>query len=48
MTPENLSRAFSALKPYGVVVDGTDIRLSKLADLKTLAKPTPLIDNRDV
>lgn len=47
MTPENLSRAFGRLKPYGVSVVGADIRLSKIADLETLAKPTPLIDEQD-
>lgn len=47
MTPENLSRAFGTLKPYGVSVVGADIRLSKLAELETFAKPTPLIDGRD-
>jgi CRP/FNR family transcriptional activator FtrB len=47
MTPENLSRAFGTLKPYGVSVDGADIRLSKIADLESLAKPTPLIDDLD-
>ena len=45
MTPENLSRAFAALKPYGVEVKGRDIQLSKPADLRNLAKPTPLIDD---
>jgi CRP/FNR family transcriptional activator FtrB len=45
MTPENLSRAFATLKPYGVLVDGADIRLSKIEDLKTLAKPNPFIDD---
>ncbi len=44
MTPENLSRAFGTLRPYGVDVDGPDIRLTKLADLKVLAKPNPQID----
>ena len=48
MTPENLSRAFGTLKPYGVVVEGLDIRLSKLEDLQTLAKPAPLIDDQAV
>jgi len=47
MTPENLSRAFGTLKPYGVSVDGADIQLSKLTDLETFAKPTPLIDEHD-
>jgi CRP/FNR family transcriptional activator FtrB len=45
MTPENLSRAFGTLGPYGVEVDGGQIRLSKIRDLKILAKPTPLIDD---
>lgn len=45
MTPENLSRAFSTLAPYGVAVNGAEIDLSKLKDLETLAKPTPLIDD---
>ena len=45
MTPENLSRAFATLRPYGVVVDGATIILSNMRDLKTLAKPTPLIDD---
>lgn len=47
MTPENLSRAFGTLKPYGISVDGTDIQLNKLTDLETFAKPTPLIDEHD-
>jgi CRP/FNR family transcriptional regulator, transcriptional activator FtrB len=47
MTPENLSRAFSTLAPYGVVVNGAEIALNKLKDLETLAKPTPLIDDPD-
>lgn len=47
MTPENLSRAFSTLGPYGVVVNGGEIELTKLKDLETLAKPTPLIDDPD-
>ncbi len=45
MTPENLSRAFATLRPYGVEVDGPRIRLTKLKDLEVLAKPTPLIDD---
>ncbi|RME63798.1 MAG: transcriptional regulator [Alphaproteobacteria bacterium] len=45
MTPENLSRAFNTLRPYGVAVDGRSVRVSKLPDLITLAKPTPLIDD---
>ncbi len=46
MTPENLSRAFNTLKPYGVDVDGATVRLSDLKALETLAKPNPLIDGR--
>jgi CRP/FNR family transcriptional activator FtrB len=46
MTPENLSRAFATLKPYGVRVSGADVRLDKIRDLETLAKPSPLIDLR--
>lgn len=46
MTPENLSRAFNTLKPYGVDVDGATVKLSDLKSLETLAKPNPLIDER--
>lgn len=45
MTPENLSRAFATLRPYGVRIDGPKVRLDKVDDLRTLAKPTPLIDD---
>lgn len=45
MTPENLSRAFATLKPYGVEVDGPDIHLSMIDDLKVIAKPNALIDD---
>jgi len=45
MTPENLSRAFATLRPYGVRVDGAQIHLHKIDDLGVLAKPTPLIDD---
>ena len=45
MTPENLSRAIKALRPYGVLIEGQDIEVTKLDDLKGLAKPTPLIDD---
>ncbi|MGF1627887.1 MAG: cyclic nucleotide-binding domain-containing protein [Kiloniellaceae bacterium] len=45
MTPENLSRAFATLKPYGVEVNGREIRLNQLTDLRALAKPSPLIDD---
>ncbi len=46
MTPENLSRAFNTLKPYGVDVDGSLVRLNDLEGLTTLAKPNALIDDR--
>jgi len=45
MTPENLSRAFGTLKPYGVVVNGSDVELTSPEDLAALAKPNPLIDD---
>lgn len=46
MTPENLSRAFNTLKPYGVEVDGSKVRLTDMKSLLTLAKPNHLIDER--
>lgn len=45
MTPENLSRAFKALQPYGVSVNGTRIIIGNQADLERFAKPNPLIDD---
>lgn len=48
MTPENLSRAFNTLKACGVEVDGARIRLTDMASLERLAKPTPLIDDAAV
>ncbi|MEI4263704.1 helix-turn-helix domain-containing protein [Roseovarius sp. D0-M9] len=45
MTPENLSRAFKGLQPYGVIVNGTRITISDQAGLERFAKPNPLIDN---
>lgn len=45
MTPENLSRAFKGLQPYGVTVDGTRITIGNQADLVRFAKPNPLIDD---
>lgn len=45
MTPENLSRAFRGLKPYGVTVDGTRIRIADRDDLVRFARPNPLIDD---
>jgi len=46
MTPENLSRAFGTLRPYGVTVNGAEVQLSLIADLRRLAKPDPLIENQ--
>lgn len=48
MTPENLSRAFGTLGPYGVAVNGSDILLSDLDALARLAKPNPLIDDPEI
>lgn len=48
MTPENLSRAFNTLKPYGVKVDGPEIQLEDLGSLEILAKVDPLIDDRQI
>ncbi|MGR3762180.1 cyclic nucleotide-binding domain-containing protein [Roseobacteraceae bacterium NS-SX3] len=45
MTPENLSRAFKSLQPYGVEVAGAKVILKDLADLERFAKPSPLIDD---
>ena len=45
MTPENLSRAFKGLQPYGVVVNGNHISIKDRKDLERFAKPSPLIDD---
>lgn len=45
MTPENLSRAFKGLQPYGVQVVGTHIRIEDQIELERFAKPDPLIDD---
>lgn len=45
MTPENLSRAFATLSRCGVFVDGAQIQLTSLNELKAFARPTPLIDD---
>lgn len=45
MTPENLSRAFKGLQPYGVSVTGTRITIGNQGDLEHFAKPNPLIDD---
>ena len=48
MTPENLSRAFKSLQPYGVTVDGNHIRIDDQAVLARFAKPNPLIDDPSI
>lgn len=45
MTPENLSRAFNSLAPYGVAVAGSVIHVSDLDRLAAFAKPSALIDD---
>jgi CRP/FNR family transcriptional regulator, transcriptional activator FtrB len=45
MTPENLSRGFASLVPYGVVVKGRDVTLENREELARLAQRSPLIDN---
>lgn len=45
MTPENLSRAFKGLEPYGVKVEQNHIAITDLEDLTQYAKPNPLIDD---
>lgn len=45
MTPENLSRAFRGLQPYGVQVDGNRITIVNQADIVRFARPNPLIDD---
>ena len=45
MTPENLSRAFKGLGPYGVDVKGNKITISDQTSLEHFAKPAPLIDD---
>ncbi len=45
MTPENLSRGFSALGSYGVRIEGQQVHVSDAEKLRKFAKPTPLIDS---
>jgi CRP/FNR family transcriptional activator FtrB len=47
MTPENLSRAFNTLRPYGVEVNGSSIALQDIDALTGLAQPNPLIDDHE-
>ncbi|MCU0817674.1 MAG: cyclic nucleotide-binding domain-containing protein [Cypionkella sp.] len=48
MTPENLSRAFKGLVPYGVQVEGTRVTILDQGELERFAKPNPLIDDTSV
>lgn len=45
MAPENLSRAFAALGPYGVELDGSLVHLNDPEALSKFAQPDPLIDD---
>ncbi|WP_435138761.1 cyclic nucleotide-binding domain-containing protein [Pseudopelagicola sp. nBUS_19] len=45
MTPENLSRAFAALKIHGVAVNGELITLTDPDELRHFSRPNPLIDD---
>ncbi|MGI9423793.1 MAG: cyclic nucleotide-binding domain-containing protein [Hyphomicrobiaceae bacterium] len=45
MTPENLSRAFNTLGPYGIEVRGPEIHIHNIDDLQLFAKPNPLFDD---
>lgn len=44
MTPENLSRAFSALSKYGVLVNGANIKIMDHDALMKFARPDPFQD----
>ncbi len=46
-SPEVLSRTFGTLEHYGARVQGRRITLSDMTALRTLAKPSPLIDDPD-
>lgn len=48
ITPEYLSRALKKLRAYGVEIQGGRITLSNPSALKHFAKPTPLIDDREI
>lgn len=45
MTPENLSRAFKGLQPYGVKIEGSRVTIADKTDLERFAKPSRLIDD---
>lgn len=48
MTPESFSRALASLRAYGVSVDHAHVTLGDKVSLQRLAKPSPLIDEREV
>lgn len=48
VAPEVLSRSFASLAPYKVSVRGSRVELGDIEALRTLAKPTPTIDDRQV
>jgi CRP/FNR family transcriptional activator FtrB len=48
VAPEVLSRSFASLVPYRVSVRGSRVELGDIESLRTLAKPTPTIDDREV
>ena len=45
MTPENLSRAFSALRSHGIEIDGSKVEIVEPAALIEFARPNPLVDD---
>ncbi len=45
MTPENLSRAFKGLEPFGLQIEGTRVTITDQAEFERFAKPNPLIDD---
>jgi CRP/FNR family transcriptional activator FtrB len=44
MTPENLSRAFSALAAHGVIVSGNTVQITSAEQLAAFARPDPFLD----
>lgn len=48
MAPEILSRSFSTLAKYNVVVEGKNVAIRDMKALLRLAKPSPLIDDPTV
>lgn len=44
MTPENLSRAFSALAAHGGVVSGNTVQITDAEKLAAFARPDPFLD----